>query len=171
MNTKPESENFQALRRLLRLKRYEQPPPGYFNGFSRQVIARIQAGESGEAPSLLAQIFGEPSWLPRLWTLFGAKPILAAAFGITICSVLIAGVAYSDRGESGAIPALSPSGTAQAGFAQVAPSVGLAGPVLVSSPGGTDTVISTQERTSLFQQLSPPKSELIMNVAYPARGN
>src|SRR5262249_53885381 len=105
---KPDSEQFHDLRRLLRLKRYEQPPPGYFDRFSRQVMVRIEAGESGEAPSFLQ------SWLPRLWASLGAKPILAGAFGITVCSVLIAGVAYSDRGVPGAFP----SRADQTGFAQ-----------------------------------------------------
>ena len=43
-----ESENnFSELKRLLKLKRHEVPPPGYFNDFSAEIIARIRAGERG----------------------------------------------------------------------------------------------------------------------------
>ena len=41
MNPAPHDFEFQDLQRLLRLKRHEQPPPGYFEGFSSKVIAEI----------------------------------------------------------------------------------------------------------------------------------
>jgi hypothetical protein len=91
-----ESEDFGRLRRLLALKRYEQPPPGYFNGFSRQVIARIKAGDTGEE-SLPNWLFWESPWFQRLWATFQAKPILAGAFGAAVCSLLIFGLTYSER--------------------------------------------------------------------------
>ncbi len=40
-------QNFDELKRLLKLKRHEVPPPGYFNNFSGEVISRIRAGEAG----------------------------------------------------------------------------------------------------------------------------
>jgi len=159
MSMKPDSEHFEELRRLLRLKRYEVPPPGYFDGFSRQVIARIQAGESGDAPSVFEQLFGSSSWLSRLRASFGAKPILAGAFGIAVCSVLIAGVAYSDRD----IPAAAPSRPDQSGFAQIAPSIGLENQAaVVPASVGANVLPATQGRTSLFEEVQHPRAELMM---------
>ncbi len=91
----PEPENFQNLRRLLALKRHEQPPPGYFEHFSSNVIARIRAGEVGHE-SWLERLLEEAPWLQQLWSAFSGKPILAGGFGLAVCGVLVAGVILSD---------------------------------------------------------------------------
>jgi hypothetical protein len=163
-----ESENFRELRRLLAVKRYEQPPPGYFNGFNRQVIARIEAGERGGGDSLLEVLFGQGSWLLRLWSSFGTKPILAGAFGITVCSVLIAGVAYSDRSDSGSVPTLAPPSREQAGLAPMGHvAYGLLQPASATALSGTGGVLSPQEHTSLFQDVEHPRPELMMDAVTP----
>ena len=88
----PDTENFESLRKLLTLKRYEQPPPGYFHNFSRDVIARIKAGDNGE-PARSA--FWELSWLQRVWGALEAKPVLAGGFGVAVCGALVFGAVYS----------------------------------------------------------------------------
>jgi len=89
----PEPENFDRLKKLLALKRYEQPPPGYFNGFSRQVTTRIRAGQRGGAERML----GEAVWLVRVWEVFQNKPVLAGGFGAAICALVIFGIISADR--------------------------------------------------------------------------
>lgn len=85
-----ESENFDQLRRLLALKRHEQPPPGYFDGFSGKVTARIRAGEQGEGAF-------ERTWYYRFWKLLEAQPVFAGAFGAAVCAVLISGIVNSEE--------------------------------------------------------------------------
>ena len=94
-----DTENFEQLRRLLVLKRYEQPPPRYFNDFSSQVIARIKLGGGVEEGALLERLLWEAPWLQRVWSALEAKPILAGVFGVAVCGLLISGVVYSDRSD------------------------------------------------------------------------
>lgn len=91
MSMNHDSENFEQLRRLVAVKRHEQPPPGYFNSFSRQVCARIQAGERAGASSFFGRFFDFQSF----WASFEAKPVLAAAVGIAVCGFLLTGIVYS----------------------------------------------------------------------------
>lgn len=94
----PENQNFESLQRLLKLKRYEQPPPRYFNDFSGQVINRIRAGQSG-SQSEAATARWETSWLQRVLSVFEAKPLLAGAFGLAVVGVLVGGAFSSDEVE------------------------------------------------------------------------
>jgi len=87
----PGSENFDSLRQLLALKRHEIPPPGYFHGFSRNVIVRIKAGENGE------ELGVENSWLKRFLGMFDVKPVFAGAFGTAVCAFLISGIVSSEQ--------------------------------------------------------------------------
>jgi len=92
----PVPDDFEQLRRLLALKRHEQPPPGYFHGFSRQVIVRIQAGEMGDAAEASLWSFSGGSFLQRIWATLDARPALAGAFGVAVCGFFVVGAVLSD---------------------------------------------------------------------------
>jgi hypothetical protein len=97
------SRNFDSLRRLLALKRHEVPPPGYFNGFSSQIISRLEAGELGEPESMIGRWLENASWLQRLRNLLEAQPMFAGAFGAVACALLISGILYTENGGQTAL--------------------------------------------------------------------
>ena len=88
-------ENFESLRRLLALKKYEQPPPGYFNHFSQQVIARIQAEGVTRRMGLFHWLNGPVAWLQQTWDSLENRPALAGTFGFAVCGVLASGLYFS----------------------------------------------------------------------------
>jgi len=81
-------DDFDSVQKVLRVKRYEQPPPRYFDEFSGRVIARIERGE------------GRTSWWERFG--FDLRPALAASVGVFACALVIYGVATA--GGDGALP-------------------------------------------------------------------
>lgn len=85
--------NFESVRRLLALKRHETPPPGYFDGFSRGVMARIRAGEDSRAANVSSQL----PWLFRLISTFEVKPAFAGGFASVLCLLLLLGIVYAER--------------------------------------------------------------------------
>jgi len=78
-------ENFDQVRRLLALKRYEVAPPGFFENFSSKVVARIAAAEALPASG----------WWHKLGFDFNFKPALVCALGVVVCGLLSAGVLTS----------------------------------------------------------------------------
>ncbi|MEO6335801.1 MAG: hypothetical protein ABIP71_03145 [Verrucomicrobiota bacterium] len=83
-----EQENFDALRKLLALKKYEQPPPRYFSDLPTQIWARMER---------------EPETLPfwqRILPNFGLSPAVAYSFGLLACGTLVFGIGYSLSGQS-----------------------------------------------------------------------
>lgn len=103
-------DNFESLEKLLKLKRYEQPPPRYFSEFSGRVMSRIEAGEAR----------------PSLWEKFGfdLRPAFAAMAGMFACGLVVYGVATADGGPAGP------------GFGEVSDASGL---LAARSSGGNST--------------------------------
>lgn len=147
-----ESENnFESLRRLLALKRHEIPPPGYFNGFSSQVVSRIRAGETTDSQEIAGS-----SWLLKFLQIFEAKPAYVGSFACSLCLLLLFGIVYAERPEA------TPKATFLAALTQ--PAVSLAdatSPVLSPSPAQTGLLVSTnpvlslEPVASLFGQQNP----------------
>jgi hypothetical protein len=144
---------FEQLRRLLALKRYEQPPPGYFNSFSGQVITQIRAGEGREAVSLSERLSLEAPWLQRIWAALESNPVLAGGVAVIACGLLIAGIVLTER-PTGNIPEAPGSPFAQF-VDQPATTPGLSSPAAVefSSMAG----VASQPQGSLVNAFPRPE--------------
>ena len=79
-------EEFEKLRKLLKIKRHEQPPPGYFSNFSGLVINRIEH-DSGAGTAL-----SEVPWLRKLFRMFETSPLIGGLFGSAVCALVILGI-------------------------------------------------------------------------------
>ncbi len=155
MSMSPEQENFEDVRRLLALKRHEQPPPGYFNDFSRQVIARIRAEEAAADASLLHRWLGRAPWLRGLWAGFEAKPILAGAFGVGVCGLLVFGLASSERMDAN-LDGLTGKQKPQPTFLAHVPSQTV-GTLFERASAETGAVYTAQSRSSIFDEIQKPR--------------
>jgi hypothetical protein len=147
--------NFESLRHLLALKRHEMPPPGYFDGFSRRIIARIRAGEAETQVGLSERLSNQVPWLSKFLQAFEAKPVFAGAYASALCLLLIAGVIFAERPES----------TSQTSFEPMPQTAPLLAPItLVALPqqpanqmlmadNSTNPVLNFQSTVSPFSQI------------------
>jgi hypothetical protein len=157
-----DTENFEQLRRLLALKRHEQPPPGYFNAFSGQVIARIKNGERGEGGAFIERLLWEAPWLQRIWAAFEAKPVLAGVFGVAMCGLLITGVVYSDRADVSSLALVPATETESAPMALADVSAAdhpfFAKPVILE-PSSTSPIATAQTDESLLGDIGKLRAQ------------
>ncbi len=113
--------NFESLRRLLALKRHETPPPGYFNNFSSQVIARIRAGETEAANGWPARLFSSIPWLVNVLQAVETRPVFAGGFATALCGLLLFGAVIAQRPDSASTAFMPPAAPGVASFASVTP--------------------------------------------------
>jgi len=166
----PEQENFEELRRLLAVKRHEQPPPGYFHDFSRQVIARIRAGETAAADSFWQRLASRAPWLQSLWDGFEAKPIVAGAFGVGVCSLLVVGLVSSERIDANSAPLSQNSAPPETFLANVpSQSVGTSFYDRVALEHvSTGAVYNARSGSSMFEEIQRPHIQTINFSPAPA---
>ncbi len=151
----PEQENFDSLRKLLALKRHEQPPPGYFDHFSSNVIHGIREARHAERQE------GIP-WLQRFWALLEAQPLLAGGVGVGACALMILGVLYSDPGNfnlqmgSGQVAV-----TAAAAPADTMPVFGETQTPFAGFSSTNGGLLPASTQGSLFQPMGAPHFQLV----------
>ncbi len=97
----------EQLRALLRLKRYEQPPPGYFDQLLRDVHRRQRS-----------ELLRRPLWkiaLERVQTFFGEHSMSPASYAGAMATMLIFGV--------GVISLITPDGSGRSDSAGGTPAL------------------------------------------------
>ena len=120
MNSSP--DDFQDLRRLLALKRHEQPPPGYFNYLPDKIQLRVERDDLSE----------HSTWWEWLVRKLDAQPVLAGAYAFAISGLMLLGFKVSqdlqhEVGGDGLLlntldpNAVQPSAALQKHFANPAP--------------------------------------------------
>ena len=142
--------NFESLRRLLAQKRQEMPPPGYFNSFSGQIIARIRASEDKATQTDAEQYFSEAPWLLKLLQAFELKPAFAGAFASALSLLLVFGIIYAERPDSAPQPIFQTSEQSVGSFAAASPAA-LSQPSLANDfTASNSAATSLQPVASLF---------------------
>jgi hypothetical protein len=75
-----DSKQTVPVEKIIALKRYEQPPPGYFQLLPGRIISRIEHGE------------GQSAFWEKWRLALRIRPAAAYALGLAACAALIAGL-------------------------------------------------------------------------------
>ena len=137
MNSQP--EDFDRLKKLLALKRHEQPPPGYFVGLSSQIMDRIEEERQ----------FAQLPWYRKVAVNFEWKPALVWVTGAAACGLVCAGMVSAFQVNHSAVAAST--GSEQ----EVAAAEGL--PPMASNQevqGSMEPVLTPMSNPSPFSQIT-----------------
>lgn len=81
---KPAPQNpdeFESLKKLLALKRHEEPPPGYFDRLPGEVRARIAHAQASPEP-----------WWRRWLATWDFSPALATSYAVVAVTLVVGGI-------------------------------------------------------------------------------
>ncbi len=149
-----DDESSKRLQQLLRLKRHETPPPGYFNEFSDKVLDRIRALESERAIPKWRRWFSRGSQSSHgpisesgLWSVWGWN----TAIGLSMLVATVGGLYWASHltdpeGMSGNPPLQAASLGNPSAFAPVA------------FTGGTGLAVGTGLAGKSMFELAEPRS-------------
>ena len=164
-----DQQDFESLRRLLALKRHETPPPGYFNNFSRQVLARIRDGEAEAGLTLSERLLSRMPWLVKWLQGVETGPAFAGSFAAALCMLLVFGAVIAQRPEPGLEAFLQPAAPAHEG--NPLPMVAATAPMPTQPSGimidtNTNPMINFQSPSLELEQM--PASAQFANFSIPS---
>ena len=147
-------QQFDNLRQLLKLKQHEVPPPGYFSGFSSQIISSIREERQVASPARSSSV---PSWLAGILAAFDSRPGVLGGLATSMVLFLVLGVVLADHSDNQVSSMYTSDATMQPGspFAQASLPAEMPGNDQASSGGitvSTNPVTSLQPASSLIGQ-------------------
>lgn len=166
------NNNFDELKRLLKLKQHEIPPPGYFNHFSGDVISRIRAGES--TPQSIFDHVESDSLLAKFLGLFQAKPGVVGGLATSLCVMLLVGVVLAEHtdetptsSEMASMQPSAPGDTATlASTTSLAPADPNSGIAISTNPVAAASVASFQPQAALFGSQQIQQNPLFQSATF-----
>lgn len=137
------AENFDQLRRLLKLKQHEVPPPGYFDRLPREIISELRTQtRATQGADSMERLQSEAPWLMRFWRALEARPVFGGAFGAAVCALVLGAIYLTEKpaeqpGRLGTHEMANPFGTANLNTASAGRSLG--SPLLLAATNNTDS--------------------------------
>ncbi|HEX5218861.1 MAG TPA: hypothetical protein VFZ59_04790 [Verrucomicrobiae bacterium] len=154
MNSEEPGQDFEKLQRLLKLKRYEQPPPRYFNDLSTRVITHIRADTSVARFETADNLISRTPWLRRIWRKLESQPAVSGAIATVACGLMVAGVFFMEETGSQNVHSLM---VAPGGASAAANAVNLLPNDNLTAASALPAVSSTNllPGVNLFEQTGP----------------